>query len=649
MGYDLKITGGTIVDGTGAPRYTGDIGISGGDVVALGNAPEEAAQTIDAAGRIVSPGFVDIHTHYDAQIMWDNLVSCSPWHGVTTVVMGNCGFSVAPTRPEHRDLIMRTLENVEGMSVDALRAGLGEDWGFETFPQYLDAVENLGCAVNVAALIGHTALRMYVLGEESVTRDATHGGGGPAGPPAGGPRGRGPRLRHLQGRHPRRLRRQPGAVPAGRPVGDLRHRRGPRRGAERGDAGHGRPGPDHDQFAQIAESTGQNVSWTALLSGVPRQDYREELQRAAEIQARGLPVYPQVAVQPVQFEMSWKAPFIYESLRCFQPVAKSDLEGRKAYYADPDWRDTFKEKAGNGGIIGDRWARTTISWYPSDTGLEGRNVQALADARGQDPVDLMLDLALDADLDMRITQDVINYDRDDIEVLLSDPTTVIGLSDAGAHASQLCDAKYSTEFLSTFVRDREAFTLEQGVHMLTQRPAQVFGITDRGTLEEGKPADVVVFDADEVGHLGKRRVNDLPAGADRIISDAKGIDAVVVNGTVIRRDGVDQVEAGPACRAGCSATARPHRGLLVPSAPFCLPFRAGTDLCRNRPQRQAQRHRAEPGWAAAGGGRSGQRELRHEGPPVGGGVDLVGGRPQGLGQQRPEAGAGQVWPPPLIS
>ncbi len=157
----------------------------------------------------------------------------------------------------------------------------------------------------------------------------------------------------------------------------------------------------------------------------------------------------------------------------------------------------------------------------------------------------MLDLALDADLDMRITQDVINYDRDDIEVLLSDPTTVIGLSDAGAHASQLCDAKYSTEFLSTFVRGREAFSLEQGVHMLTQRPAEVFGITDRGTLAEGRPADVVVFDADEVGHLGKRRVNDLPAGADRIVSDAVGIEAVVVNGTVIRSGGVDQVEPGP--------------------------------------------------------------------------------------------------------
>ncbi|MDH5289446.1 MAG: amidohydrolase family protein [Acidimicrobiia bacterium] len=547
MAYDLKITGGTIVDGTRAPRFAGDVGIKDGKVVALGNAPEDARRTIDAAGRIVSPGFVDIHTHYDAQIIWDNLVSCSPWHGVTTVVMGNCGFSVAPTRPMHRDLIMRTLENVEGMSVAALRAGLGDEWPFETFPEYLDVLEQRGCAVNVAALMGHTALRMYVMGEESVEREAT------------------PEEIATQ----RRLLRE--ALEAGAlgfatskavtHVGYDGHPV-PSRIADPSEifaiaealgevpnavmqATIGR-GLSHNEFAHIAELTGKNVSWTALLSGQPRQDYREELRKAAEIRARGLGVYPQVAVQPVQFEMNWKAPFLYEALSCFKPVSASDLDGRKAYYADPDWREQFKAKAGKDGIIYDRWARTTVSYYPNDPSLEGRNVQELADAVGQDPVDLTLDLALDADLEMRITQDVINYNYDDIQVLLSDPNTVIGLSDAGAHASQLCDAKYSTEFLSTFIRGREAFSLEDGIHMLTQRPAVVFGITDRGTLEVGKPADVVVFDMAEVGHKGKQRVYDLPGGADRIISEAKGINAVVVNGTVIRQDGVDAVKPGAA-------------------------------------------------------------------------------------------------------
>jgi N-acyl-D-aspartate/D-glutamate deacylase len=543
--YDLKISGGTIVDGTGAARVAGDVGIKDGKVVALGAAPEEAARTLDASGRIVSPGFVDIHTHYDAQIIWDQLVSCSPWHGVTTIVMGNCGFSVAPTRPVHRDLIMRTLENVEGMSVEALRAGLTMDWPFETFPEYLDAVQSRGCAVNVAALLGHTALRMYVMGEESTERSATPEEvaaqkrllreGLEAGA-LGFATSRAVTHVGYDGRPvPSRLADPSEIIEIASALGEVPN------AVMQATVGRGL---SHKEFAQIAELTGRNVSWTALLSGVPNQDHREELRRAAEIQGRGLPVFPQVAVQPIQFEMSWKAPFIYEALRCFNPVSKADLEGRKALYADADWREQFKEKAGPGGVIFDRWARTTISWYPTDPSVEGRNVQELSDELGRNPVDVMMDMALDADLDMRITQDVINYDTNSIQELLEDPTTVIGLSDAGAHASQLCDAKYSTEFLSTFVRNRQNFTLEQGVHMLTQRPAQVFGITDRGTLEVGKPADVVVFDAAEIGHLGKQRVFDLPGGADRIISEAKGIDAVIVNGTVIRQAGVDQVAPG---------------------------------------------------------------------------------------------------------
>ena len=173
MGYDLKITRGTIVDGTGAPGFTGDVAIKDGKVVALGKADGDATQIIDAAGRIVAPGFVDVHTHYDAQILWDRMLSISPWHGVTTTVIGNCGFGVAPTRAEHRKLILQTLEKVEGMSLDALQAGLGEAWPFETFPQYLDTLERYGSAINVAALFGHTPLRLYVMGEASTERAAT--------------------------------------------------------------------------------------------------------------------------------------------------------------------------------------------------------------------------------------------------------------------------------------------------------------------------------------------------------------------------------------------------------------------------------------------------------------------------------------------
>ena len=173
MSYDLKITGGTIVDGSGKPGFVGDLGIKDGKVVALGKADGPAATTIDAKGKVVSPGFVDVHTHYDAQILWDRMLSISPWHGVTTTVIGNCGFGVAPTRAAHRKLIMQTLEKVEGMSLEALEAGLGTDWPFETFPQYLDALEKRGAAINIAALFGHTPLRLYVMGEESTERAAT--------------------------------------------------------------------------------------------------------------------------------------------------------------------------------------------------------------------------------------------------------------------------------------------------------------------------------------------------------------------------------------------------------------------------------------------------------------------------------------------
>jgi N-acyl-D-aspartate/D-glutamate deacylase len=457
--------------------------------------------------------------------------------------MGNCGFSVAPTRPEHRDLIMRTLENVEGMSVEALRAGLG-DWGFETFPEYLDALQNNGCAVNMAAMIGHTALRMYVMGEDATEREATAeeiatqrrlvtealeaGALGFATSRANTHVGYGGRP------VPSRMATPEEIIEIAQALGDVS-------GVMQATQGRGL---SHDEFARVAETTGANVSWTALLaSAVGPGSHLKDVEEAHALAARGLPVYPQVAVQPVQFDMSWKAPFIYEGMRLFQPVAQSDFEGRKAYYADQDWRALFKEKAGNGGKIGDRWARTEISSYPLDPSMEGRNVQQMADEMGQDPVDLMLDMALDANLDMRIVQDVLNHDRDEIDELLHDATTVIGLSDAGAHASQLCDAKYSTEFLSTFVRDRQSFDLETAVHMLSQRPAQVFGIEDRGFLAEDGFADVVIFDAHEVGHNGKRRVFDLPSGADRLISDAVGISAVIVNGTVIREDGADTVSS----------------------------------------------------------------------------------------------------------
>jgi len=551
MGYDLKITGGTIIDGTGATGYPGDVGVTDGQVVALGTAPGDATTTIDARGRVVAPGFVDIHTHYDAQVLWDRMVTVSPWHGVTTVVMGNCGFGVAPTRVEHRDLVVRTLEKVEGMSAAALWSGLGDEWPFETFPEYLDAVEQRHAVVNVAAMIGHTPLRLYVMGDEATEREATPD----------------------EVAQMRALVAEAIAAGAigfatsksdthvgyeGRPV--------PSRAADfgeifelagaLGDAGTGviqatmGRGFAFEQFAELARATGRPISWTALLAGAGGPGVSAMLlAESVKLLDQGLPVHPQVSCRPLNFEFTMAEPFPFESMKVFAPIsAASDVETKSAVYRDPDFRQAFGEKmaSGRAGALGGSWDRTVVSWFPPDPSLEGRVVGEVAGERGVDATDLVLDLAIETDLTARFRMAVLNYDDDEVEVLLTDPHTMLGLSDAGAHASQLCDSCFSTHLLSHWVRDRKALTLENAVRKLTSEAADVFGITDRGRLLVGRPADVVVFDPESVGCSDLRRVSDQPAGADRLIADAVGIDAVIVNGVIIRRDGVDTLEASEA-------------------------------------------------------------------------------------------------------
>ncbi len=548
--YDLTITGGTIIDGTGSPGVVGDVAIADGRVVAMGPGAAEGAESaasIDATGRVVSPGFVDIHTHYDAQVLWDRMMTVSPWHGVTTVVMGNCGFGLAPTRPEHRDLIVRTLEKVEGMSADALRAGLGEDWPFESFPQYLDAVEARGPAINVAAMIGHTPVRLNVMGEESTERAATTD-------------------EIAQMRMIVAEAIEAGAVGfatskspthvgyEGRPV--------PSRSAEfievlaimgaLRDAGRGvmqatvGSGLAFDQFGEIARQTGRTISWTALLAGAGGPGVSQMmLEQSIKLLDEGLPIHPQVSCRPLNFEFTMAEPFPLESMRMFGVISSApDTAAKMTIYADPEFRTELREKfaAGRGGVLGGSWDRTVVSWFPPDHSLEERNVAELAVERDVDPTDLVLDLALASGLQARFRMAVLNYDEDEVEGLLTDPHTMLGLSDAGAHASQLCDSGFSTHLLSRWVRERKALSLEEAVRKLTTEPAEIFGISDRGRLAPDRAADVVVFDPETVACGALQRVTDQPAGADRLIAEAAGIDAVIVNGTVIRRDGVDAVD-----------------------------------------------------------------------------------------------------------
>ncbi len=548
MDYDLKIVGGTIVDGTGGEGYRGDVGVKGGRVVALGQAAGEAGRTIDAGGLVVCPGFVDIHTHYDAQVLWDPMLTISPWHGVTTAVMGNCGFGVAPMRPADRQGIMKTLEKVEGMSYEALEAGLGLDWPFESFPEYLDVVQSGGAAINLAAFIGHTPLRIYVMGDDAMEREATE----------------------------REVAAMADIVRQAMAAGAIGFSTSQ---AATHNAFDGRPIPSrlaafseldalvgamaesgrgilqctigrtlfHDEMSELARRHGVSVTWTALLAGLSGPgSHVKHLKRTAEERAEGLHIVPQVACRPIMFDFDFGEPFPFEMRPLFKETMQTDRHGKKAIYADDGFRQNFRadtDPTAKNMLAG--WAqRAVISTAPSDRSLEERSLVEVAAEMGKDPIDLALDMSIDSDFAARFRVPLINYDHEEVRELLADDNTVVALSDAGAHASQLCDACYSTHLLGHWSRDEGAMPLEKAVHMLTQKPADLMGIHDRGLLAQGRPADVVLLDPEEVGATGLSRVYDLPAGQDRLVAQAKGIQAVIVNGTVIREDNVDAVGAG---------------------------------------------------------------------------------------------------------
>ena len=562
MALDLKITGGNLIDGTGAPGYKGDIGIRDGRIVALGEVTEDAAREIDATGLTVSPGFVDIHTHYDAQVIWDKMLSISPWHGVTTAVIGNCGFGVAPTRPEHRTNIMRTLEKVEGMAFDALAKGLGSEWPFESFGEYMNAIEERGSAINLAVLAGHTPIRTYVMGTDAVEREATedemksmadivreameagalgfstsqatthHGYGGKPVPS---------RLADM--------------IEIDRLVGAAREGGGKIVQAPVG------PTLFHDQLATLSKKHDMAISWTALLSGMSGPgSHRRHQETTAKLRAEGVKIYPQVACRPINFDFEFNEPFPFEMRPLFKQIMETDTEGRKAIYRDPEFRDAFRKDTGadaKNAVAG--WVdRCVISMAPNNPEWHERPLREVADSVGKDPVDFVLDLSLETDFVARFRFPIVNYDEEEVAELLVDDNLVLGLSDAGAHASQLCDACYSTHLLGHWVRERGTLTLEQAIHMLTQKPAQIFGIEGRGVLSEGAMADIVIFDPATIAAGTLQRVYDLPDGSDRLISPASGIQSVIVNGKLLidRNTTTPEIETalpGKLLRSGLAA------------------------------------------------------------------------------------------------
>ena len=536
---DLVLRNGSLVDGTGSPARRADVGVEGGRIAAVGDVPANGATEVDLDGLVLAPGFVDIHTHYDAQVLWDRDLTPSCWHGVTTVVMGNCGFGIAPTRPEHRSKIAHTLENVEGMSVEALEAGI--PWSFESFPEYLDAVESQPTRLNTAAMIGHTPLRLYVLGDEATERPA-------------------------KDEEVDRMRAVVAEALAAGALGFATSKSPTHAGAE------GKPVPSRlaetdevfriadalkaagtgimqitpgaglfiNEFAALTERTGQPVSWTALLTGIGGPGTALQLLDATA--KAGNDVWPQIACRPLVMQLTFEDPFAFASLDTFKEVLAVPRERRADVYADPAWRERAR---GDSGVFATKWDKTTIAETERHGGLTDRTLAEIAAQRGVEPLDAAIDLALEENLKTRFRIVLANDDEEEVGQLLQDDRAVLGLSDAGAHASQLCDACFSTHLLSHWTREKGVLSLEQAVWRLTGQPTKIFGITDRGLVKEGLAADLVAFDPDTVGVTELERVWDLPAGADRLIARSTGVEHVWVNGTQIRRDGNDVEGARP--------------------------------------------------------------------------------------------------------
>ena len=543
MSADIVIRGGTVIDGTGSAGQVADVAVRDGRISEIGSGLT-GSRVLDATGQIVSPGFIDIHTHYDAQVFWDPWLTPSSHHGVTTVVAGNCGFSIAPIRSENVALMAHTLQHVEDMSFDTLSAGVPWD-EFATFPQYLDAVEQRGSSLNFSCYVGHTAVRLYVMGEDAYERAATDSeiarmqsvvaeamAAGAAGfassfsPTHNGDSGR----------------------PVPSRVADAEELRAllqPLRGGPRGVVAL-LPGGvmNHEEVFALQREIGRPFTWTALLT-VKGYPYHEKVIAEHDAAwADGVEVWPQVSCRPLVFQMNLSEPFTLNMRPTFAALMGKSREDRLAAYRDPSWRaGAWEDVSGGKGALPLNWASISVAESASHPELADRPLASLAEERGCTPLDVMLDISLDDNLESRFWSVLANDDPDAIAWLLPRDNVLLGLADSGAHVSQLCDACFSTDLLGSWVRERGVMPLERALHKLTGEPAQVYGLDDRGTVEVGKAADLCVFDAQTVAPGPLRRIRDFPANGERLTADAPvGVTHVLVNGVPIRTDGVADEE-----------------------------------------------------------------------------------------------------------
>ena len=546
MTYDLVIKNGSVVDGSGNPQYRADVAVQDGKIAAIGRINDRAKQTIDAEGHVVSPGFVDGHTHMDAQVFWDPIGSCSCYHGVTSVVMGNCGFTLAPCKQEDADLVFRNLERAEDSSRDAMLEGI--DWRWETFPQFLDVIDELPKGINYAGYIGHSALRTYVMGERAFSDAASEDD-----------------VRKMQ--HLVKEAVQAGAIGFStsrtfnhltaddRPVASRLAEWDEVRAIVNavGETGKGlfeiageAPGRDPERIAEyhgrlrdLAVESGVPQTWGMFSVRAAPDLWRPYFDLLDETAAAGGRMYAQVHSRALSSLLSFESNTPFDNWEYWSEFRQLPLAEQAAKMRNPEIKAKLVEVASReytGPRIVGAEARPP-EWdfiYPMDDMVYDKPSMAeLARAKGVHPVELMIDMALERDLKMFFRQPIANEDQSQVLDMMKHPRSVITFSDSGAHVSQIMDSSLQTHLLSYWVREKQAMTLEEAVKQITYNTATMWGLHDRGLVREGMAADLVVFDPKTIGARMPDVVHDLPAGAKRLKQTADGILNTVVNGEIL--------------------------------------------------------------------------------------------------------------------
>ncbi|MBS0336856.1 MAG: amidohydrolase family protein [Proteobacteria bacterium] len=532
---DLLIRNATLYDGLGSPGVQGDLAVRDGCIAALGKVEGTAKEVIDAAGLALMPGIIDNHTHYDAQLTWDPYATPSPALGVTTAIIGNCGFTIAPCKPQDRELVMQNLTQVEGMGIETLRAGIR--WEFESFPQYMDMLERQGAALNVAAFVGHSSIRTFVMGEDAPRRAATAD-----------------EVAQMRDIVVEAMRA--GAIGFATSTSPAHNGHGglpmPSRLADESelrtlvtslkDSGRGvfmltKGGQSKPDFLEsLAAESGRPVIVAALLHNPTNPNVVfDELDAISGANGRGRVMMGAISCCPLSFDFTLESPYPIESLAAWQPAFALRGEARKAKLAEPAFRQSIRDELARPAQVRNfngEWHKVQVveTVRPEHARYEQRTLADLAREAGKDPLDFFFDLALAEDLKTVFVALTMNSDEEAVTRLIRHPYSLVSLSDAGAHLTFFNDAGFGLHLLGHWVRAKGVLTLPQAVYRLTGQPAQLFGIRDRGQLRAGLAADLMLFDPECVDRGPKRRVRDLPAGGARLATPAIGVHGVWVNG-----------------------------------------------------------------------------------------------------------------------